>query len=127
MQTTHQNHNPPGGMPGFPFHLIRTISPVIHNLTDPLSPHAHHPNAARKINSLSLLNDSNRNEKTAGVPHGPSGYSQHMEKLKCSYPTSCKQSYPQFHEIASYTHYAQCRLIQNFSHSYSFLYTYSDT
>ena len=27
-----------------------------------------------------------------------------MEKLKCSFPTFCKQSYPQFHEIASYTH-----------------------
>ena len=27
-----------------------------------------------------------------------------MEKLKCSFPTSCKQSYPQFHKIASYTH-----------------------
>ena len=30
--------------------------------------------------------------------------SQHMEKLKSSFPTSCKQSYPQFHKIASYTH-----------------------
>ena len=29
---------------------------------------------------------------------------QHMEKLKCSFPTSCKQSYPQFHKTASYTH-----------------------
>ena len=27
-----------------------------------------------------------------------------MEKLKCSFPTSCKQSYPQFHMTASYTH-----------------------
>ena len=27
-----------------------------------------------------------------------------MEKLKCSFPTSCKQNYPQFNEIASYTH-----------------------
>lgn len=54
-------------------HLIRSITPVIHNLTDTLSPHAHHPNAyfpisrfllnileaaARKINSFSLPNDS---------------------------------------------------------------------
>ncbi len=31
-------------------------------------------------------------------------HSQHMEKLKCSFPTSCKQSYPQFHKTASYTH-----------------------
>ena len=31
-------------------------------------------------------------------------YSQHMEKLKCSFPTSCKQNYPQFNEIASYTY-----------------------
>ena len=29
--------------------------------------------------------------------------SQNMEKLKSSFPTSCKQSYPQFHKIASYT------------------------
>ena len=27
-----------------------------------------------------------------------------MEKLKCSFPTSRKQSYPQFHKTASYTH-----------------------
>jgi len=27
-----------------------------------------------------------------------------MEKLKCSFPTSCKQSYPQLHKTASYTH-----------------------
>ena len=44
--------------------------------------------------------------------------SQNMEKLKGSLPTSCKQSYPQFHEIASYTHYAQCRLLRNPSHSF---------
>lgn len=27
-----------------------------------------------------------------------------MEKLKSSFPTSCKQSYPHLHKIASYTH-----------------------
>ena len=32
---------------------------------------------------------------------------QNMEKLKSSFPTFCKQSYPQFHKTASYTHYAQ--------------------
>jgi len=41
-----------------------------------------------------------------------------MEKLKSSFPTSCKQSYPQFHKTASYTHYQQCRLLRNPSHSY---------
>ena len=27
-----------------------------------------------------------------------------MEKLKCCFPTFCKQSYPQLHKAASYTH-----------------------
>ena len=30
--------------------------------------------------------------------------SQNMEKLKSSFPTFCKQSYPQLHKTASYTH-----------------------
>ncbi len=33
--------------------------------------------------------------------------SQNMEKLKCSFPTFCKQTFPQLHKIASYAHYAQ--------------------
>ena len=39
--------------------------------------------------------------------------SQHMEKLKCSFPTFCKQTFPQLHKTASYAHYAQCRLLRN--------------
>ena len=46
--------------------------------------------------------------------------SQNMEKLKCSFPTFCKQTFPQLHKIASYAHYAQCRLLRNLSHSYIF-------
>ena len=42
-----------------------------------------------------------------------------MEKLKCSFPTSCKQSYPQFHDTVSYTHYAQCRLLRNPNHFFT--------
>nr|DAV99726.1 MAG TPA: hypothetical protein [Bacteriophage sp.] len=42
-----------------------------------------------------------------------------MEKLKCSFPTSCKQSYPQFHDTVSYTHYAQCRLLRNPTHFFT--------
>ena len=30
--------------------------------------------------------------------------SQHMEKLKCSFPTFCKQTFPQLHKTASYAH-----------------------
>ncbi len=30
--------------------------------------------------------------------------SQNMEKLKCSFPTFCKQTFPQLHKIASYAH-----------------------
>ena len=48
----------------------------------------------------------------------------HMEKLKCSFPTSCKQSYPQFHKTVSYTHYAQCRLLRNPIHSSFFFHEY---
>lgn len=44
--------------------------------------------------------------------------SQNMEKLKCSFPTFCKQTFPQLHKIASYAHYAQCRLLRNPSHSF---------
>ena len=43
--------------------------------------------------------------------------SQNMEKLKCSFPTFCKQTFPQLHKTASYAHYAQCRLLRNPSHS----------
>ena len=43
-----------------------------------------------------------------------------MEKLKYSFPTSCKQNYPQFHEIASYAHYHECRRLRNSSYSYIF-------
>ena len=39
--------------------------------------------------------------------------SQNMEKLKCSFPTFCKQTFPQLHKTASYAHYAQCRLLRN--------------
>mgnify|MGYP002515407998 CR=1 FL=1 len=39
--------------------------------------------------------------------HDKDDYEQEaMEKLKSSFPTSCKQSYPQFHKIASYTHFS---------------------
>ena len=44
--------------------------------------------------------------------------SQNMEKLKHSFPTFCKRTFPQLHKIASYAHYAQCRLLRNPSHSY---------
>ena len=47
--------------------------------------------------------------------------SQNMEKLKCSFPTFCKQTFPQLHKIASYAHYTQCRRLWNPSHSYLFL------
>ena len=30
--------------------------------------------------------------------------SQNMEKLKCSFPTFCKQTFPQLHKTASYAH-----------------------
>ena len=40
-------------------------------------------------------------------------------KAKGSFPTSCKQSYPQFHDTASYTHYAQCRLLRNPNHFFT--------
>ena len=46
--------------------------------------------------------------------------SQNMEKLKCSFPTFCKQTFPQLHKTASYAHYAQCRLLRNPSFSISF-------
>lgn len=36
-----------------------------------------------------------------------------------SFPTSCKQSYPQFHDTVSYTHYAQCRLLRNPTHFFT--------
>ena len=39
--------------------------------------------------------------------------SQNMEKLKGSFPTFCKQTFPQLHRTASYAHYAQCRLLRN--------------
>ncbi len=42
--------------------------------------------------------------------------SQNMEKLKCSFPTFCKQTFPQLHKTASYAHYAQCRLLRNPTH-----------
>lgn len=42
--------------------------------------------------------------------------SQNMEKLKSSFPTFCKRTFPQLHKIASYTHYAQCRLLRKPSH-----------
>ncbi len=44
--------------------------------------------------------------------------SQNMEKLKCSFPTFCKQTFPQLHKTASYAHYAQCRLLRNPSLSF---------
>lgn len=44
--------------------------------------------------------------------------SQNMEKLKCSFSTFCKQTFPQLHKTASYAHYAQCRLLRNPSHPY---------
>ncbi len=31
-------------------------------------------------------------------------HSQNMEKLKSSFPTFCKQTFPQLHKIASYAH-----------------------
>ena len=43
--------------------------------------------------------------------------SQNMEKLKCSFPTFCKQTFPQLHKTASYAHYAQCRLLRSSSYS----------
>ena len=46
--------------------------------------------------------------------------SQNMEKLKCSFPTFCKQTFPQLHKTASYAHYAQCRLLRNPSFSIYF-------
>ena len=42
--------------------------------------------------------------------------SQNMEKLKSSFPTFCKRTFPQLHKIASYAHYAQCRLLRKPSH-----------
>ena len=64
-----------------------------------------------------------KDQKTSIVEMCITGYgimdSQHMEKLKCSFPTSCKQSYPQFHDTASYTHYAQCRLLRNPNHFFT--------
>ena len=30
--------------------------------------------------------------------------SQNMEKLKCSFPTFCKRTFPQLHKTASYAH-----------------------
>ena len=33
--------------------------------------------------------------------------------LEALTPSSCKQNYPQLHKTASYTHYAQCRLLRN--------------
>ena len=30
--------------------------------------------------------------------------SQNMEKLKCSFPTFCKRTFPQIHKTASYAH-----------------------
>ena len=44
--------------------------------------------------------------------------SQNMEKLKGSFPTFCKQTFPQLHKTASYAHYAQCRLLRNPFHIY---------
>ena len=41
---------------------------------------------------------------------------QNMEKLKSSFPTFCKRTFPQLHKIASYAHYAQCRLLRKPSH-----------
>ena len=46
--------------------------------------------------------------------------SQNMEKLKCSFPTFCKQTFPQLHKTASYAHYAQCRLLRNPPYSLSY-------
>ena len=46
--------------------------------------------------------------------------SQNVEKLKRSFPAFCKQTFPQLHKTASYTHYAQCRLLRNPSHTYIF-------
>ncbi len=39
--------------------------------------------------------------------------SQNMEKLKGSFPTFCKQTFPQLHKAASYAHYTWCRLLRN--------------
>ena len=44
--------------------------------------------------------------------------SQNMEKLKGSFPTFCKQAFPQLHKTASYAHYAQCLLLRNPIHFY---------
>lgn len=41
---------------------------------------------------------------------------KNMEKLKSSFPTFCKRTFPQLHKIASYAHYAQCRLLRKPSH-----------
>ena len=46
--------------------------------------------------------------------------SQNAEKLKSSFHTFCKQTFPQLHKTASYAHYAQCRLLRNPSFSISF-------
>ena len=50
--------------------------------------------------------------------------SQNMEKLKGSFPTFCKQTFPQPHKPASYAHYAQCRLLRNLFHPYVIKKTY---
>ncbi len=42
--------------------------------------------------------------------------SQNMEKLKCSFPTFCKQTFLQLHKTASYAHYAQCLRRRNSIH-----------
>ncbi len=52
--------------------------------------------------------------------------SQNMEKLKGSFPTFCKQTFPQLHKIASYAHYAQCRRLRNPSHYLAFFIKISD-
>ena len=38
-------------------------------------------------------------------------HSQHMEKPKCGFPTSCKQRFPQLHEQGSYTHSHNAELL----------------
>ena len=51
--------------------------------------------------------------------HYTDGKRIHSTWKSRGFPTSCKRRFPQFHDTASYTHYAQCRLLRNPNHFFT--------
>ena len=59
-----------------------------------------------------IPNKRTKDQKTSTVEMCITCYSV-MEKLKCSFPTFCKQTFPQLHKTASYAHSHKSKLRRN--------------